>query len=119
MMETQSESPASVLRQYVDGRLTIVELDRWLSESEYDDSLSIPMRNLLATIGLVVHEVGEGLAEKDEILTAVALALASLEPSEPVISQRSSSNTSWNRSEPFTADPTPVVRGHISVGTEA
>jgi hypothetical protein len=122
MPESQSypENPSSVLRQYVDGRLTTSELDAWLSEAEYDDSVPAPIRDLLASVRLVIVEAGEGLATKDDVLTTVALALASMDPQNPILMQRANSSTTWNEaSSSLTATATPVVRGRISAGTGA
>jgi hypothetical protein len=122
MLDSQSyqEIPSSVLRQYVDGRLTTAELDSWLSEAEYDDSLPTPLKDLLASVRLVILEAGEGSASKDDVLTTVALALASMEPDTPIVLQRASASTTWSQpSSSFTATATPVVRGRISAGTGA
>ena len=117
--QSYQEPPSSVLRQYVDGRLTTAELDRWLSEAEYDDALPTSLKDLLASVRLVILEASEGSASKDDVLKTVAIALASIEPETPVILMRSSASTMRNRDAPFTAGETPVVRGRISAGTGA
>jgi hypothetical protein len=120
MIESQTEiETASVLRQYVDGSLTTAELDGWLAEAEYDEDMPLPLRDLLASIRLTIVEAGEGTVSKEEVLTAVALALASIEPGETIVSQRASSSTTWGETARFTAAATHVVRARISAGTAA
>ena len=119
-MNSQSyEETSSTLRHYADGRLTTAELDRWLSEAEYDDSLPISLKDLLASVRLVIIEAREGSISKDEVLTTVAFTLASMEPDAPIILQRASASTTWAPPSPLTTGATPVVRGHISGGTGA
>ena len=90
MVRSQSseKSVGSVLRRYVGGGLSMSELDGWLAEAEYDDDLSAPLRDVLASVRLVIIEAGEGMAQKEDVMVGVTRALASIgEPSELVISE--------------------------------
>jgi len=102
------------LRQYADGQISIAELAEWLVQMEYDLDVSQGEREILAQIRLTQIEVSEGLRPKDDILQSVAAALAPSEPNKCIITDRSSSVTSWDREPAFTAAPSGIQRVGIS-----
>jgi hypothetical protein len=103
-----------VLRQYVDGQISIRELAEWLVQAEYDLDMPEDERDILAGIRLTQIEVSEGLRPKDDILRSVAAALALSAPDTTVVTVRSGSTTTWDREPTFTAGPSGVQRVGIS-----
>jgi hypothetical protein len=109
-----SPDTLAVLRQYAKGEISIAELAEWLVQMEYDPDVPEDERELLAQIRLTEIEVSEGLRPKDDILESVAAALALFEPGKRIITDRSSSVTSWDREPAFTAAPSGIQRVGIS-----
>jgi len=109
-----SPDTRAVLRQYVDGQISIRELAEWLVQMEYDLDVPEDERELVAQVRLIQIEVSEGFRPKDDILKGVAATLALSTPDTPVITVRSGSETSWDREPAFTATPSGVQRVGIS-----
>ena len=99
-----------VLRQYADGQISIRELAEWLVQVAYDLDVPEDERDILAGIRLTLIEVSEGLRCKDDILEAVAAALALSTPERTVVTVRSGSATTWDGEPTFTAAPSGVQR---------
>lgn len=114
-MPTQLSADTRVLlRQYVDGQLSIAKLAEWLVQMEYDSDVTGEERDVLAQIRLTLIEASEGLRPKDDILESVAAALALSDPETRIITDRSSSATSWEREAALTTTSSRVERVGIS-----
>ncbi len=93
MPDQVNSETRTMLRQYVEGRLSINELSEWLVQAEYDEDIPQDERDMLAGIRLIVIEACDGSRAKDEILGVVSAALAVSEPDGTVTSVRGSSTT--------------------------
>jgi hypothetical protein len=76
MTQELSRDAMKTLQRYRDGRLSDNELDRWLTETEYDDDVSRGERDRLALLRLFLIEAGEGLRPKQELLDEISSLLA-------------------------------------------
>jgi len=101
MSQPLSDASKETLRLFVDGQMTIRELQGWLASIEYDDDLDDEERDDLASLSLIVTEVVEEMRPPDEILSTVVRLLGR---SVEVNTVRSSASTVWSRSSTTSAN---------------
>lgn len=115
-MATQlSPEARRVLRQYLEGRLSNVDLEEWLAQAEYDSDLSQDERNSLATVRLAVIDFEEGRSEASTILDIVAIILAPTQPERPIVVLRTGASTTWQEPSRLSAMPSRTQRAGISL----
>lgn len=97
-----------ILQRYVDGNLNNRQLGEWLAGSEYDPAVPATEKNRLAELRLIVLEESEGRRPTEDVLNAVAAALASASPEDTVITVRTSASTTWGEATRVTGAATPA-----------
>jgi hypothetical protein len=113
-----SDESVSMLASYQRGLRSNSDLAAWLTQMEYDNSVSFDEKDELARLNLILTEALEGLRPGDQILQEVSALLACALDAPKIVTMRTSSATTW-QIVPTTDAGSPVQLVDISRETVA